>query len=48
MMEPPPPFAKAQAVFAIESELGATSLNSRVLLSGEARRFWIDLGHSGS
>jgi len=42
-MEPPPPFAKAQVVFAIESEDCTASLNSRVLLSGEERSFWMDI-----
>ncbi len=45
MIDPPPLFAKAQAVFAIESGVGIDSLNSRVLLSDEDRRFWMDIDY---
>ncbi len=48
MMDPPPPFANAQVVFAIARDVGMSSLNSRFLLSGEDRRFWMDIGQVNS
>ena len=43
MIEPQAPLEKAQPVLAIAGEVGIFSLNSRVLPSGDARSFRIDM-----